>query len=286
MNQPQRKRRFFSFSLRTLLIAMLLFGCLFGWVGLRYRRAKEQRAILDKIKASGGTVYVGRKGICNPTDRELFFDGDYLGRIERVEYPLVFNQGSFASPIPDFGGYVPPEIPDTDISPLAKLKNLQELSFEFAVVSDLAPLAGLENLQKLDLSSTEVTDLTPLVGMKNLQELDLSRTDVTDLSPLAELKNLQYLEIDYTPAVEVTPLAGLKNLETLDLAGTKVTDLGPLARLKNLKTLNLVGSQVTDLSPLVGLKNLEKLLLGKRVDDEEVERLKKALPNCDIMFFL
>lgn len=53
----------------------------------------------------------------------------------------------------------------------------------------------------------------------------------------------------------------LRNLVRLDLSGTEVTSLSPLANLKILEQLNPVGIPVTD---------------------EEVAKLRKALPNCRI----
>ena len=42
-------------------------------------------------------------------------------------------------------------------------------------------------------------------------------------------------------------------------------------------------TQVTDLSPLAGLRNLKTLsLVHSPVTDEEVAKLQKALPNCNI----
>ena len=49
----------------------------------------------------------------------------------------------------------------------------------------------------------------------------------------------------------------------IDLQDARVTDLAPLATLTNLKKLNLINNPVTD---------------------EEVAKLQKALPNCEILY--
>ncbi len=65
--------------------------------------------------------------------------------------------------------------------------------------------------------------------------------------------------------------------------GTLATDLAPLANLTKLEMLNLRGAKLTDLTPLAHLQKLETLSLdGAIVTDEQVERLRQALPNCKI----
>ena len=67
------------------------------------------------------------------------------------------------------------------------------------------------------------------------------------------------------------------------LSNTQVSDLSPLAELKNLERLWLHNTQVSNLSPLAGVKNLEELWLkNTQVSDEQVQKLKQALPNCEI----
>ncbi len=129
-------------------------------------------------------------------------------------------------------------------------------------VSDLSPLAnGLQNLEALDLTYTGVSDLTPLAGMENLQRLHVGKTEVSDLSPLADMKNLEVLNFYSTP----------------------VNDLSPLADMKNLKYSRLDQTEVSDLSPLAGMESLEELRLeGTNVTEEQIDKLKLALPNCKI----
>ena len=47
--------------------------------------------------------------------------------------------------------------------------------------------------------------------------------------------------------------------------------------------LNLNGTEVSDLTPLAGMKRLERLFLeGTKVTEEQIDKLKLALPNCKI----
>jgi hypothetical protein len=65
-----------------------------------------------------------------------------------------------------------------------------------------------------------------------------------------------------TPVNDLTPLANLTNLELMDLGDTHISDLAPLANLTNLKVLYLIDTQVSD---------------------EDIAKLKEALPECSIM---
>ena len=116
-------------------------------------------------------------------------------------------------------------------------------------------LAGLQNAQ-------EGVDFSQLSEFKNIEDLALSFSPISDLSPLANLVNLDELYLEHTHVKDLEPLANLNNLEMLWLDGTRVVDLKPLANLKNLKWLKLRDTQVSK---------------------KEVEDLKIALPNCEIV---
>jgi len=45
------RRRWYQFSLRTLLVWMLLVSVLCAWFGLRVKRVRECHAILEEMKA-------------------------------------------------------------------------------------------------------------------------------------------------------------------------------------------------------------------------------------------
>ncbi|MBE9100776.1 leucine-rich repeat domain-containing protein [Vacuolonema iberomarrocanum] len=82
----------------------------------------------------------------------------------------------------------------TDLSPLASLTNLTELTLENTAVADLLPLANLTNLTRLQLRNNQITDLSPLADLTQLTWLSLKDNNITDLSPLASLTNLTWFE--------------------------------------------------------------------------------------------
>lgn len=79
----------------------------------------------------------------------------------------------------------------------------------------------------------------------------------------------------------------LDKVRELNLGNKNITgsaDLMPLARLTKLEGLYLGGNQITDLTPLERLKELKGLHLSDNpnLSNAEIEKLQKALPNCDI----
>jgi internalin A len=76
----------------------------------------------------------------------------------------------------------------------------------------------------------------------------------------------------------------MKKLWYLHAQANRIANLSPLAGLTNLRELQLDGNQITDLSSLAGLKQLTTLGLTQnpKLTRAEIDKLKKALPNCVI----
>jgi lipopolysaccharide export system protein LptC len=60
---PKPRRRWLQFSLRTLLVLMLAFGCGLGWLGMKVKQAGEQREAVETTEERamltfGGTYLV------------------------------------------------------------------------------------------------------------------------------------------------------------------------------------------------------------------------------------
>jgi Leucine-rich repeat (LRR) protein len=124
----------------------------------------------------------------------------------------------------------------------------------------LCEIAREEAATTLTLTGTALTDLTPLAGLTQLQRLYLAGTAVSDLAPLA----------------------GLTQLRTLFLSSAPVSDLGPLAGLTQLRWLSVNGTAVSDLGPLAGLTQLKTLFLPTEVADDQIDRLRTALPILEV----
>ena len=172
----------------------------------------------------------------------------------------------------------------SDITSLSNLTGLQSLSLWSTTVSDLTPLSNLTALESLHLGGTSVSDITPLSNLTGLQSLSLWRTTVSDLTPLSNLTALESLALGETPVSDITPLSNLTGLQSLSLWSTTVSDLTPLVNLTGLQRLDLERTLVSDLTPLSNLTKLQLLdLKGTGITENEVRKLRDALPRCHIL---
>ena len=207
----KQKRRWFQFSLRALLVFVVLVSIGMSCVGVILQRTRAQREAVKAVRKVGGSVeYAGfLQLVCPEWALMLFRD---------VVWVDVSNAG--------FG--------DAGLEHLGGLTCLKDLNLSGTQVTD----AGLERLEELpyltalDLSGTQVTDagLEHLKGLNNLWRLKLDNTQVTGAG-LEHLEGLTYLEWLYLDNTQVTDaglehLEGLTRLRTLDLYNTQVTTQG------------------------------------------------------------
>ena len=285
------KRRWFQYSLRTLLVIMVIVACVLSW---KMNQLHKRRSAVEAIKALGGHVSYNYQFDANNSPIEGNSPGpDWLCRLAGDDF--------FASVV----GVSLSRRDIADVTPLADLPNLKWVGLSTTSVSDLTPLAELADLRKLDLLTTQVSDLSPLSKLTNLEGLILDNTAVRDVSPLAEMSKLQWLRLlntqvtdvsalgnltslyelslAFAPVDDVTPLGTLKNLEWLDLSDTQVSDVTPLRELPKLVFLSLSRTRVTDIAPLANLPRLRFLhIRGTSVSDQQVQELQQALPKCKI----
>ena len=123
-------------------------------------------------------------------------------------------------------------------------------------VDFFASIAGVS------IRGKETSDLSRLTHLPRLQGLNVRDTSIQDLSPLAELTDLRQLWIGETPVADLSALAHLKKLELIYLRNTQITDISPLMHLDKLKGL---------------------FLNGAAVPPGDINRLRRALPNCHIV---
>ena len=219
MSETTHERRWYQFSLKTLLVvttvSIVTFG---GWIQYMRHRAQVNRDRVAPIKEAvakihdlGGTVLVGASYSSSGTDLPVFSGYPTQSWLEEQfddpGGPRDFN-------VTDFWGVSLQEVEDADgvlehlSDHLERMIGLWYLSLYGIDVSDvgLAHLKGLTTLLHLYLGNTKVTDasLEHLKGHKFLRILDLDNTNVTDagLEHLRPLKNLTFLGLRQTKVTD------------------------------------------------------------------------------------
>ena len=201
-------RRFLRFSIRGLIVVVLVFGVTLGWF---VRSVRIQREAVAAIVRDGGSVVYdwewsdsGRKPSAKPPAPQWLVDSvgvDCFGRVvaaDLAQYQTV-SEGL--------------------IEQIGRLEHLKSLTVYAAFLTDaqLARLKGLTGITDLWLDGTQVTD-SGLAHLKGLTKLNVFRSRTPQVSD-AGLEHLK----------------GLKSLSALYLSNTQVTDRG----LEDLSGLSL-----------------------------------------------
>jgi hypothetical protein len=194
---PARKLRWFQFSLRSLLLLVLLVSLGMSWVAVKIERGRQQKEAVEEIEKLGGLV--------------------------AYDYQQVYRSVGPSGPV-WLRNWLGKDLFATVV----------EVRFTSASGTDaeLEHLKGMTQLQKLDLHGTQVTDagLEHLEGMTKLQALWLHETKVSDagLEYLKGMTQLQVLTLSGTKVTDagLVHLEGLTQLEALLLIDTHVTHEG------------------------------------------------------------
>lgn len=171
--------------------------------------------------------------------------------------------------------------PSEDLSILAKLPELRELSLASCGLSTIEGLTGADHLEKLNLKSNTIRNLEAISSMTGLKELNLQHNALVGLEKLSVLTNLEILDISYNSVSSLTPLASCGRLSALNadsnqLANLKgvdslplltvlsvdynsLTDISLLAKCRELVNLSFSNNQVTNISALSALMKLDIL---------------------------
>ena len=179
--KPKPKRRWYQYSLRTLLIVVTLFALACSWFAVKMQQAKRQRETVEAIKKVGGFIFY---------DYQI----DESGKV-------IHSAGPFA-PIwlrnllgDDFFYDVVYAEVFSDTA-LAQLKNFPQLKWLQAIQSGITDngMQHLETLTQLKRLSLEYTQVTA-TGLEHLNVLPrLDRLDLRDNRILKEdLEKLQHI---------------------------------------------------------------------------------------------
>ena len=209
-------RKFLRFSVRALLVVVLVIAAGLGWL---VRGARIQREAVAAIKQARGLVkydWEQKSGNLMPPGKPPeprwlvdMIGVDYFGHVTEVALPASSKST------------------DKLMAQVERLNQVERLIFDGTPISDsdLAMLKGLRNLYYLSLIVTPVSDagLVHLEGLTKLSYLDLRGTKVTDAG-LAHLEaaQLNWLIAQHTriSGAGLVHLHKMTNLNFLDLRDT------------------------------------------------------------------
>lgn len=182
----------------------------------------------------------------------------------------------------------------SDLTPLANLTNLKRLNLEYNNITNITPLVSLIKLENLDLRSNKISDITSLANLTNLRTLGLdvntSEVTITDLSPLIRLDKLITLFLNFYPnatkeskekfKLDVSSIAELNNLEYLSASNAGLTDIDIqlLSDLTKLNGLGIAFNKITNIAPLLKLNNLKDVsIVGNKILASQCIELKQNM---------
>jgi hypothetical protein len=224
-----KPRRWFRFSLRAMLLIVVVIGVALGWT-------------LHEVRRQGQAVMALEELGCRVT----YADGpptllEKLRSLCGEMYPRnVIAMTGYWPPATDAAMYYVEELP-----------KLEMVKLDGSRVTDagLAHLKELPDLRWLSLKGTPVTDagLANLQGRTQLVVLELGGTQVTDagVARLAELTELIYLGLNGTQVTDASlvHLRRMTKLECLNAVDTRVTEAGEKGLTDALPNLAVFDSE-------------------------------------------
>jgi hypothetical protein len=170
MKSPSQ-RRWFRFSLRTLLVFVTIASAGFGWFGMKVRQARRQRAAVEAIEKLNG--YVMYDFQTNPYDFHASPPGpDWLHKVLGVDFLASVTFVSLKSHGPDRA-----HVTDGDLVPLQDLGEIRTIQLDWTEISDagLLHLKGLTQMKMLSIRDTRVTATGCQKLWNSLPNLKISR---------------------------------------------------------------------------------------------------------------
>jgi len=253
------RRRWWSLSIRSLMLLVLIVGGVIGWEMNRVNRIRRAVAVLVRnpddppdFRPTSETISLtigdapSRNSVTFATVQSPWIPDWLRATLGDEHFPRVVKLVLARSPSA------------TDWDAIAALGSVRTLNLTYIPLkdADLALLPVCADLRELSLFGTGITDgaMASVGTLRNLRTLDLRMTKVTPggLAPLANLTQLEELELSSGAGTDVGVghLRGLTKLRTLgtDGFGSELSDvgLGYLKGMTQLEGLEFAARHVSD----------------------------------------
>ena len=265
------RTRLFQYTLRELLLLMLLTACVLSWWQMHHlRRIREQKFVnryhndtYPSIWHSNPSIwyseYKGPRILAKLFGTALLSDFWYVTEYDRV---LIQDKEEFKESL-----FCLKDFPD-----LEKIRYNSDEDKEYLVENELLQhISTLKNIEELVIPNSKITNsgMEIISHFSKLKILNLCGNTITSrgvrclkLTPSLEELNLWNTNIDDAAA---ETLESLKNLYDLNVAETNLTDnaVPHLGRLSQLQMLDISGTKISE---------------------KGYKELKSKLPNCTIFY--
>ncbi|WFN90582.1 hypothetical protein P8A24_01610 [Arcanobacterium wilhelmae] len=219
-------------------------GAMNPWLA-KYKPGEPQRKADEPVSASDMENILSRLQVFHCDDKAV-------KSLEGLQYATGL-QRIFVSHAPS--STVPLNQRVSDISPVAKLANLEGLYLGYNNISQLPDMSGMKSLKLLNLEgngskASEVQGAKPLhAGIRGL----------ASLKPLAAVSTLEDLNVDYNDVSSLEGLENSTNMKLLKVSHNSISSLAPIAGLTGVTDLRIDSNKISDFSPLAALKNVTYL---------------------------
>ncbi len=123
-------------------------------------------------------------------------------------------------------------------------------------------------------------EIVPLKYCIDMIAMDLGHMHFTNIDFVKDMKQLKYLVIACGYVHDISMISECENLYYLEMYYNQIDSIEPILACRNLRYLNMGTTWGYDQSPVFEMDFLEYLWYPhNRLPDEEVERLRAALPN-------
>lgn len=223
-----------------------LFADAYGEQYLACSKGKERLMVYKK--ESQPVFFFERGSITDISDLAYFRNLKHIN--------LIFQRFTDLAPLAD----LPIKVLDlscnqlADISPLGEMRQLTNLSLDYASYESLMPLGNIKTLSFLSMYDISYKGFAELCtcDMPNLQTLHIPNSKLESLAGISNLIHLSWLSINDSIIFDFDEIAKLKNLTNLAISRTKCSDFSFLKELPVLNMLTVDEEQKAQIIELYG----------------------------------